>query len=361
MEVPRVLIFSTAYKPLIGGSEIAIDEITKRLGHIEFDIITPRFDRKSGVFEKDGNRSIHRVGLGIAFDKYLLPFLGAWLGFRFSLKHHYRSSHAFQASYGAVAGALLSFVRPSIPFVITLQEGKNLPLQSFLVRKIRNFVLRRSSIITAISAYLVRFASEVNPKAHVVIIPNGVSVDNFRSKQEKTEDGLIISVSRLVKKNGIDVLLRAMPLVENSFHVMLIGDGKELNALQKLSAELGIRDRVEFAGSIENSKIPDYLHRASMFIRPSRSEGLGVSFLEAMAAGVPIIATPVGGISDFLIDGETGLFCKVDDPPSLAFAIRRISQDVDLRKRVIVNAYEMIKNKYDWDSIALVYKKELYA
>ena len=96
-----------------------------------------------------------------------------------------------------------------------------------------------------------------------------------------------------------------------------------------------------------------------MFVRPSLSEGLGNSFLEAMAAGVPIIGTNVGGIPDFLIDpstgsrqAATGLFCETANPKSIAEKIELLLTDEDLRQKLIINGKKAVAEKYDWDKIA---------
>jgi glycosyltransferase involved in cell wall biosynthesis len=98
--------------------------------------------------------------------------------------------------------------------------------------------------------------------------------------------------------------------------------------------------------------MPQYLHISNIFIRPSRSEGLGNSFLEAMAAGIPVIATPVGGIPDFLKDGETGLFCEVDNPRSIAQKVEKLLKDKESREYIVKNARKMVEEKYQWEAIA---------
>ena len=91
---------------------------------------------------------------------------------------------------------------------------------------------------------------------------------------------------------------------------------------------------------------------ADVFVRPSLSEGLGNVFLEAMAAGLPIIGTPVGGILDFLKDGETGLFCRIKNPKSIAEKIKEILSDDRLREKLIQNGQKLAEEKYSWDIIA---------
>lgn len=103
---------------------------------------------------------------------------------------------------------------------------------------------------------------------------------------------------------------------------------------------------------IEPQEVPKYLAVSDIFVRPSLSEGLGNSFLEAMAAGLPVVATPVGGIPDFLRDGETGLFCEVKNPKSIAEKVKILLVNKVLREKIIKNAQEMVLRDYDWDLIA---------
>jgi glycosyltransferase involved in cell wall biosynthesis len=135
----------------------------------------------------------------------------------------------------------------------------------------------------------------------------------------------VISVSRLVKKNGLEGLIKAVAIVnkESKDPVILkiIGDGKLKNKLSGLIKEEKINDRaiikklqkeeIVLEGQVSNKQVYEYLSQADVFVRPSLSEGLGNVFLEAMSMGVPVIATEVGGIPDFLKDGETGWFCEV--------------------------------------------------
>jgi glycosyltransferase involved in cell wall biosynthesis len=109
---------------------------------------------------------------------------------------------------------------------------------------------------------------------------------------------------------------------------------------------------VEFLGFVEHKEMMKYFEKADIFIRPSLSEGLGTAFLEAMAAEVPVIATPVGGIPDFLKDGETGLFCEVNNPRSIAEKVKILLDNKELREKIIFNAKKLVEENYDWNSIA---------
>ena len=91
---------------------------------------------------------------------------------------------------------------------------------------------------------------------------------------------------------------------------------------------------------------------ADIFVRSSLSEGLGTAFLEAMAVGLPVIGTPVGGIPDIIKDGQTGLICQAGDPKDIADKIKTLLNDLGLRKRLSENGCRMVSEKYSWGQIA---------
>jgi glycosyltransferase involved in cell wall biosynthesis len=101
--------------------------------------------------------------------------------------------------------------------------------------------------------------------------------------------------------------------------------------------------------------LPIYLAQSRVFVRPSRSEGLGIAFLDAMAAGIPVVAPPVGGITDFLKDRETGLFCNPEDPESVANAVKELLGNDSLRNSIVMHARQLVKERYDWDIVAQQY------
>ena len=124
--------------------------------------------------------------------------------------------------------------------------------------------------------------------------------------------------------------------------------------------KLSLSQRVTFLGYIPHKDMPKYLHESDIFIRPSLSEGFGNSFIEAMAARIPVIATPVGGIVDFLKDGETGLFCEVKNPRSIAQKVEKLLKDKESHDYIVRNAYEMVKSRYDWSIIANDMKNKVF-
>ena len=377
-EKSKILILSTAYLPLVGGSELAIKNITDRIRDFDFDMITARLQKDSPAEEKMGNISVFRVSGFLTLFRLVLPKtflpLSIFLKARKLMqKNDYKFIHAFQASGAAGAAWLLKVFNPELKLLLTLQEGKQLESQGPGINFFRKLIIKKADLATAISNYLRDYILGVKRGLKVELIPNGVDLVGLSrefSYGEMTElensldimpdDKVIISVSRLVWKNGIDLLIQAVGVLNNrytgrTYKLILAGDGEEMKKLKNLANELGLSNNVIFAGSIRPEDLPKYLKIADVFVRPSRSEGLGSAFLESMAAGVPVIGTKIGGIPDFLEDRKTGLFCD-PNPESIAAKINVLIENESLRHEIIKNSRALVEQKYDWNFIADKFK-----
>ncbi|MEK7078162.1 MAG: glycosyltransferase family 4 protein [Patescibacteria group bacterium] len=352
---PRVLIFSLAYFPLVGGAEIAVKEITDRLGDsFDFDLITLRFDKSRLSRETMGRVRIFRIdGSKISF-----PIKSAFLAGKLHRKNQYKISWSIMAAYAGLGVLFFKLLYPRVPMLLTLQEGDS---EKHILKKIGIFypfwkmIFKKADYIQAISNHLVDFAKRHGARCPIEVVPNGVNLDAYKSNKTYKSNGAytVITTSRLVYKNGVDILIRACAKLQiTNYKLQIIGDGPDRSKLEKLVTDLGVADRVKFIGHVDPDLIPQYLSQADIFVRPSRSEGLGNSFLEAMAAGLPVIGTPVGGITDFLKDGETGLFCEIENHNDLAEKIKLLLSDVGLSEKLSKNGRELVISNYSWNSIS---------
>lgn len=377
----RILLLTTSYLPLIGGSELAIKEVTDRLKDFEFDLITARVSADLSKEEKIGAVNVFRVGNRWNLSRFLLPKnflpLAIFARARALIKsgRRYDWIHAFQASQAGGAGWLLKWSDSNRRLMLTVQEGQNLKEQPWLARFFRAMIIRQADRATAISQYLENYLHTIKTSLPVKLIPNGVDLENFSRKFSDREtsllcdqlgilpgDKVVISASRLTYKNGLDQLIRAVGVLvkrqpKEQWRLLLVGDGELKTAYTDLTRELGLSDRVIFAGTVDHTDLAKYLRIAHVFVRPSRSEGLGSSFLEAMAAKVPIVGPAVGGIPDFLTDKVTGLICCAEDSEDIAQKIATLLEDEDLRQNIIKNAQDLVWQKYDWNQIAKEYEK----
>ncbi len=354
MFMKKILIFSTAYYPLVGGAEVAIKEITDRIDSIRFDMITLRFDKKSLKFEKIGNVNVYRI----CSPKLFFPFTALITAIQLHKKNKYDAIWAMMAAYAGFSALFFKLTHSKIPYLLTLQEGD--PIE-YIKKKVRfvyplfSKIFTKADYIQTISNYLANWAKEMKAKCPIEVVPNGVDINKFKSQisnLKNTEEKILITASRLVKKNAIDDVIKALQYLPENVKFLILGEGEEKEKLKNLVRELKVENRVEFLGFIDHSEMMKYFEKADIFIRLSLSEGLGNSFLEAMAAGLPVIATPVGGIPDFLRDGETGLFCEVRNPKSIAEKVKLLLENKELRNKIIANAKEMVIKNYDWNLIA---------
>ncbi len=146
-------------------------------------------------------------------------------------------------------------------------------------------------------------------------------------------DGQIVigSIGRLDAMKGHDILLRAVAQLEG-VRVVILGEGGQRPDLEKLADELGVSDRVQFPGWVDNPRA--YLPQFDIFAMPSRSEGFPLAIVEAMLAARPVVATRVGSVAEAVTDGETGLLINKDDVEGLTAALRRLRDDPALRIRL---------------------------
>jgi glycosyltransferase involved in cell wall biosynthesis len=166
-----------------------------------------------------------------------------------------------------------------------------------------------------------------------VVIPNAVDVRGALRASRQRSRPLLLAVGRLRPPKDFDTLLRALALLpSDAFEAAIVGDGPQREELAALLAQLGLEDRVRLEG--ERRDVPALLAEADAFVLSSRSEGLPVSVLEAMAAGLPVVATAVGGVGEAVVDGETGLLVRPADPEALAAALASIVADASLRRRL---------------------------
>lgn len=357
-EKKRILIFSTAYFPFVGGAEIAVKEITDRLPGFEFVMITAKLKKELADTEKIGNVTVHRIGKGNGWDKYRL-ILNGWkkakeLGV-------FNTVWSIMASYAGFATLRFNKRNPQVPFLLTLQEGDSrwdIYKHVWWCWPYFKQIFKWADNIQAISNYLASWAKEMGATCPIEVVPNGVVIEKVEAQEKNNDIKRIITVSRLVKKNGLEHLVRAIEIVTKKYHksvvLKIVGDGELRNKLTHLADSSGLKDNVTIIGNVSYKEVYQHLKQADVFVRPSLSEGLGNAFLEAMAAAVPVIGTRVGGIPDFLKDGETGWFCEPKNPDSIAEKISYVldEKNKDIVQQVVKNARELVEEKYSWDLIA---------
>lgn len=372
----RVLIFSLAYYPHVGGAEVALKEITNRISDIEFHLITLNFSGDAKE-EKIGAITVHRVGHGASYlGKILFVPRAVLYATRLHMKRPFDAFWAVM-SYMLFPVVLLRFMGIRVPYLLTLQEGdpwKHMFGRWFILpfRPLLSVGFKNASAVQAISNFLAAWAVRAGYSGIPEVVGNGADIGHFSRSYPQDElnelsralgkrggETYLITTSRLVEKNACDDVIRALPLLPASVKFLLLGVGPEEAALRSLSKKLGVEDRVQFLGFIGHGELPKYLALADIYIRPSRSEGMGNVFIEAMASELPVIATQEGGIADFLFDAKrnpdkptTGWAVDKNSPEQIAEAVKDILANPEQVARVKATAKKLAIEKYDWNLIA---------
>lgn len=389
----KILIFSLVYYPhYVGGAEAAVKEIADRINPevTEFHMITLSRSSLDKKEEKFGNVVLHRIGFPIFkqdvvsyhrfvlfINKLLYPVSAFFKANSLHKKYSFHATWSLMANYAGYSAYFFKIFNPRVSFILSLQEGDSEEHLKYkwagLIDLSWRLTLKKADFLVAISNYLLDRAKTFGFRGEAYLIPNGVDLGKFdmeiwkdgkiKIRKDwgfKEDDVVLITSSRLNVKNGVVDVIKALANLSDNIKFIIFGIGELENELKKLVQKLNLESRVKFMGFVSHDDLPGYLKASDIFIRPSLSEGMGNSFLEAMAARLPVIATPVGGIVDFLRDGETGYFCKPEDPESIVVAVNRCVSDPN-KNQVIENAYKMVVEKYDWNNIAVDMGQKIFA
>lgn len=393
----KVLIFSLSYFPKhVGGAEVSIKEITDRIPDIEFHMVTNRYDSTLPKDEKIGNVFVHRIGITaknptmadlkkfpLSINKPLYQFLAAWEAGRLYKRYRFDAMWAMMAHATGVPAAIFKMRHPEVGYVLNLQEGDPIDYIENKMRPLWPLFTRafsKADVIQPLSTFLAKWARARGFKGPIEIIPNAVDAKRFGQRFSEEElatmrnklgkkpgDVFVVTTSRLVTKNAVDDVIRAMPKLSGNVHFLVYGTGPDETMLKELTVKIGVTDRVRFLGQLSHKEMPLTLQACDIFIRPSRSEGFGASFAEAMAAGLPVVATQEGGIADFVFDEKrnpdkptTGWAVDKDSPQQIAEAIEDIVSRPEKVREVVATAKKMVGEKYDWDLIAAQMKERVF-
>ena len=182
------------------------------------------------------------------------------------------------------------------------------------------------------------------------IVRCGIDFNQFSFQEPVRRAKKLLYVGRLSSEKGISVLLESLALLEKEsldFELAVLGDGQDRAYLQTMVEDLGIADRITFCGFVDRETIVESLVESDIFILPSFAEGIPVVLMEAMASGVPVISTYVGGIAELVTDMRTGQLVSPSDVTGLAQAISRYINDVSFCQLVAKNARNKVENEFN--------------
>jgi glycosyltransferase involved in cell wall biosynthesis len=223
-------------------------------------------------------------------------------------------------------------------------------------------LVRRLTTVTVCVAEHERamgLAARTCSAARTIVIPNAIDANAVPRARHDRSIPLLVAVGRLKAPKDFLTLVRAVALLpQESCECLIVGEGPERAQLEAEIERLQLRDRVTLAG--ERSDVPELLAGADVFVLSSDSEGMPISVLEAMAAGLPVVASRVGGVPELVLDGETGLLVGPGNPEGLAGALRRLLADPQLRRRLGDAGHAQVREHFDLGSFRRAHV-ELYS
>lgn len=222
--------------------------------------------------------------------------------------------------------------------------------------------LPRADVSCAVSHAVRAEAQRRAPEsaARMRVVPNGVDLAAFsplpaRPGLRELGSPRAAVVGRLEPRKGTDLVLRALAQVPD-LDLDVCGDGPDAPALRALARQLGLLGRVRFLGQV--SDVPAALREVDVVVSGARKEGLGLALLEAMAVGRVVVATAVGGVPEFLVDGRTGFLAAAEDPASLAGALRKaLAQTTAARDALVARARACVVESYSRDAMRAAYSR----
>ena len=232
------------------------------------------------------------------------------------------------------------------------------------------FFLKRIDLVSAVSKITYAHIKEIYnvEEKRLALVLNGIDVNLFKKGREKTvsreslglrpQDIVIGTVGNLRKEKNQELLIMALAIMKDrgrSFKALFIGDGPCRSDLEMLAAELKVDEKIIFLGTRRD--VPHLYGLFDIYCLTSRFEGLPLTLLEAMAAGVPVIGTDVLGIREVISNNENGLLVPDNDPEELAKAILMLAQNVSLRNALAEAGRRLVCDRYDFKDCVTHYER----
>jgi glycosyltransferase involved in cell wall biosynthesis len=374
----KVCIVSPLFNPLIGGPGRQAVAMTKQL--IKEGVDTVVISRRvSGIRGEIEDVEVHYVSTISSHVYNLTEFsirnfliaanfaLGAAIKL-FKLRERFDIVQFYSASLPLLLCLpLLKILGKKVVAKTTGGRGGKEAggLDNFFLKPLLVPIFKYTDKFIAVSDEIMnRLLKEGYSKKMIIKIPNGVDAERFspplesRRKQLRNkfgfpEENVFLYSGRIVRGKGLESLMRAMVdvvKINDKILLVLIGSGDLDKSLKDMVCELGLEKHVKFKGLIEN--VDEYLDASDIFIFPSFSEGMPNSLLEAMACGLPVIASKIGGVVDVVEDGKSGILFEAGDVSGLASAMVRLLNDNELRFKLGAEARKRIVENFSIDKIA---------
>lgn len=366
----KILLINYEYPPLGGGAGKATAAIGRELaamGHA-VRVLTTRFGTQPPREVIDGVQVVRvnsrRRTIERSTPVEMLSFMLRAVPAALSEARRERPDVTI-AFFGIPSGpvALVLKLAFGVPYIVSLRGG-DVPgsekdsrsrVLYALTGPVTRLVWWQAAGVVANSAGLRALAQRTMQRRAVGVIPNGVDLRRFDGPRVESAPPRVLFVGRIVAQKGLDDLVAALAMIADvAYTLVLVGDGDARQTVETDVAAKGLSHRARFTGWLAHDGVAAHYREAAVLVLPSLGEGMSNVVLEAMAAGLPVVATRIAGSEELVIDGETGLLVPVRDPAALAVALRRLLGDAALRQRMGAASRARAEG-YSWRATAEAY------
>jgi len=257
----------------------------------------------------------------------------------------------------------------NVPLLLTAHAGDVFAMRHPLIRPFGRYALRNAVSCTVNSNATVEVVLRLYSDSKVNLVPMGVDLGRFHPglpdeelvRRFDLKDKTVLGVGRFAPKEGFSHLIDSAAILVKRYpdlRVVLVGFGPEEDLLRERVKKHELEGVVRFAGRVSQTDLPRYYRSSQVFALPSvllpsgDTEGQGIVLLEAMASGIPLVASAVGGVVDVVKNGEDGLLVPPSDPETLANALSSILDDHSLASRFVSSGQKTIENRFSWERTA---------
>jgi glycosyltransferase involved in cell wall biosynthesis len=375
----RVLLLNYEYPPYGGGAGVASEALARSLASrgVTVDVVTAGQEAScesellwDGDAPEEGllnvyrvrcrRTSVHQAGMGDAAS-YLIAALPR---VRSLLRaNQYDAAHFF---FSLPTGAMIPFLNLGKTPVIVSLRGSDVPGYDShnralerahrLLRPLTRWIWHRADRVVPVCESLGQLALRTMPSLDYTVVPNGVDLARFHppvSRRRRHSNRVrCIAVARLVERKGLDHLIRAIASLERGrYELEIVGTGPDEYSLRELAATLGVDDLVKFSGSLDRATVARRYRDADIFTLASVEEAFGNVFAEAMASGLPVVGSNIGGIPALVQHGGNGLLVPPRDPLALAAAIHQLGENPALRAEMGRRNRAHAEATFSWDRV----------
>ena len=382
----KICLISHSFLPSIGGSQLAVHHLSKTLTKMGHDVYVLTHYKNT---KRDLQLNYNLLFYPRVPKELLQPQVTAFYLLYINKRYKFDIIHIHVAKICHFILKIKKFLK--IPIVITTHGGDiqrypeinyGLRLDPGLNKNIE-YSIRHADLVTAIGSSTHQDYIDIGVAEHKIVdIPNGVDLNRFHNKKPdiraklglRRDAKLLLSVGRYHPKKGYEYLIRAMPeILKHHKQVKCLLVGKRLEILQPLVDELSLNDAVifikeqgiearhhttaEIIDNFPNAYLMAIYKSCDIYVSAALIEGFALTVIEAMAAGLPLVATDVPGNEDAVADGTNGFLTPPKNPVILAAKINQLLQDHELREKMGGTSKNMAQ-QYDWPLIAAAYHRQ---